>query len=249
MLILVTNDDGVHAPGIRSLAKELRTIRGARVVVVAPDAEQSATSHAITLRRPLRIQKIEESVYSVDGTPADSVMLAVHAILKQKPCLVVSGINAGTNLGDDIHYSGTVSAAIEAAIMGIPAVAISLAGYPPYTDFKAAARFAKKISQRVLKETIPPGILLNVNVPNKSKIKGVRITTQGRHSYSNLAIEKMDPRGQPYYWLGGDPFNFTDIPDSDCNAYLENYIAVTPVHIDLTAHSYLSTLKSWKLNA
>lgn len=249
MLILVSNDDGIGSNGIRTLARYLKRIKGARVVVVAPNRERSATSHSLTIHRPLRIEKMANDFYAVDGTPTDSVMLAVHAILKQKPDLIVSGINRGANLGEDVHYSGTVSAAVEGAIMGIPAMAVSVVGMDHF-HYDVAASFSLKLVRQILKEKLKSGIVLNVNVPNlpKNKIRGVRVTRLGKHNYGGVIVEKMDPRGRPYYWIGGNPDDFEDIRDSDCEAYQEGYISITPLHVDMTHEPTLPMLKKWNLN-
>ncbi len=248
MLILVSNDDGIHSSGIRTLAKSLKKIKGARVVVVAPDRERSASSHALTIHKPLRIQKLAKDFYAVDGTPTDAVMLGVHAVLKEKPDLIVSGINRGANLGEDVHYSGTVSAAVEGAIMGIPAIAVSVVGSDRF-HYDLAGDFALKLSRMVIKRGMPKGIVLNVNVPNlpKPRIKGVAITKLGKHNYGGIIIEKIDPRGRPYYWIGGNPHDFEHRPGSDCAAYEDQKISVTPIQVDMTDISFLKELKKWKL--
>jgi 5'-nucleotidase len=248
MLILVSNDDGIQAPGIRALAKALKKIRGARVVVVAPDRERSASSHALTIHRPLRAIKTAKDFYAVDGTPTDSVMLAVHALLKEKPDLIVSGINRGANLGEDVHYSGTVSAAVEGAIMGIPAIAVSVVGRDRF-HYELAANFALKLARKVIKEGMPTGVVLNVNVPNlpAASINGVAITKLGKHNYGGIIVEKMDPRGKPYYWIGGNPEDFVDRPGSDCEAYQQHKISVTPIQVDMTDHAFLRKIKTWDL--
>lgn len=248
MLILVTNDDGIDAPGIRILARSLKKIRGARVVVVAPDREKSAASHALTLHRPLRVEKLSKDFYSVDGTPADAVMLGVHTILKQKPDLIISGINRGANLGEDVHYSGTVSAAMEGAIMGIPALAVSVVALKRFR-YNVAARFSVKLVRKVLKDGLPTGVVLNVNVPNLSsrKIKGYLATSLGKHNYGDVNVEKMDPRGRPYYWIGGTPHQFEERPGSDCEAFLNGQISITPIKVDMTDRAFLKRLKKWQL--
>ncbi|HBF12532.1 MAG TPA: 5'/3'-nucleotidase SurE [Deltaproteobacteria bacterium] len=247
MLILVSNDDGVGSPGILALASTLSKIPKAKVVIVAPDREQSATSHALTLQRPLRIHKVRENCYSVDGTPTDAVMLAVNSILKKKPDIVVSGINNGANLGEDVHYSGTVAAAMEGAIMGIPAVAVSLVARSDFY-FKTAQFYARKIVQGVLKYGIPAGTALNVNVPNLplKQIKGVAFTRQGRHSYGGVIFKKSDPRGQPYYWIGGESNPLEETLGTDCRAYLDKKVSVTPIKVDLTEYNLLEKMHQWK---
>lgn len=249
MHILVSNDDGIHSKGIQVLFRALEKIPKAQVTIVAPDREQSATSHALTLQRPLRISRHKKNQYTVDGTPTDSVMLGVHQVLKKKPDLLVSGINKGANLGEDVHYSGTVAAAMEGAIMGIPSIAVSLIGFEKY-HFEGAANFTKKIAQKVLKEGLPKGVALNINVPNipEEDLNGYEMTKLGKHSYGDIIIEKMDPRGRHYYWIGGDPNRFEKIKSSDCSAYLAGKISVTPIKVDLTDYSFLRKMKTWKLN-
>ena len=245
-LILVTNDDGVGAKGIASLARALRRL--GRVVVVAPDQQRSAASHSITLHRPLRIYHISPDVYAVDGTPTDCVMLGVHEILRCNPDLVVSGINHGANLGDDVHYSGTVSAAFEGGILGIPAIACSLA--PGGKDnFDVAARFVAKLAKRVLADGLPPGIVLNVNVPDlpASRIRGHQFVAQGKRNYGDIIVEKVDPRKKKYYWIAGNEASFEDIERSDCNAVRDGFIAITPLRVNLTDHSALKAFEGWKI--
>jgi len=244
MLILVSNDDGVSSKGIKALAQALKKI--ADVVVVAPDREKSAASHSLTLHRPLRVQKISPKVYSVDGTPTDCITLGIYEILKRKPDLIISGINKGANLGDDVHYSGTVSAALEGGIFGVPSIAISLMGRERLI-FTAAANFAVKLAKKVAKEGLPPGVILNVNVPNvpENQIKGHIWVKLGKRNYGDIIVEKMDPRGRAYFWIGGDEKGFVDIPHSDCNAILENKISITPLRIDMTDHAILKKFKTW----
>ena len=245
--ILVTNDDGIHSEGLEKLAAALAEV--GEVTVVAPDRERSAVSHALTLHRPLRINKLREGWWAVEGTPTDCVYLATRSMLKDKrPALVASGINKGSNLGDDIHYSGTVSAAFEGTVLGIPSIAVSVVGRGPY-QFDTAAEFAAKLAQRVLAENLPADTLLNVNVPNLpvSGIKGVAITKMGKRHYGDAVIENVDPRGRKYYWIGGTELDAEDIAGSDCNAVLEDRISVTPLHLDLTHYRAMDVLRSWKL--
>jgi 5'-nucleotidase len=245
-LILVSNDDGVYSDGIRTLAKQLKEL--GRVVVVAPDQQKSATSHSITLHRPLRVRKISTDVYSVDGTPTDCINLGINEIIKQLPDLIVSGINRGANLGDDAHYSGTVSAAVEGGILGVRAIAISVVARQRVA-YKPAASFCTRLAKKVLKDGLPKGIILNVNVPNlpTSKIKGYQFTKQGKRNYGDIIVEKIDPRGQKYYWIGGDETGFVDIPDSDCNVVAEGKISITPIRVNLTDASALKRLRQWKV--
>ena len=246
-LILVTNDDGVNALGIRVLADYLSEL--GKVYVVAPEREQSAVGHSLTLHRPLRSTEVGRRVVAVEGTPTDCVLLAYYRILPSKPALVFSGINFGHNLGDDITYSGTVSAAFEATLLGLPAVAISVEREGKKVHYEVAARFAVKLARRILKEGLPSETLLNVNVPNlpASKIKGVVLTKQGRRSYSDVIVEKIDPRGRPYFWIGNGSPHWEEDPDTDVHAIRSNKISITPIHLDLTNHAVIEKLKAWKM--
>lgn len=246
MLILVTNDDGVYAKGIQALVRALQSEKKYRVVVAAPDGEQSGKSHSLTLHRPLRITKIKKDVYSISGTPTDAVMLGCAEVLKRKPDLLVSGINSGVNVGDDVHYSGTVSAAIEGGLMGIPAIAISQLGRNKF-DFTMAMKFAQKIVAKIFKEGLPNGVVLNVNVPEKIKNLKYEITKTGKRNYGEASIECLNPRGRKYYWIGGDLFEFQDIKGSDCNAIVAGKISVTPLKVNITDHHFLKKIKAWKI--
>src|SRR5574337_383805 len=201
-MILVTNDDGVYSPGIQTLAKRLRELD--TVVIVAPDRERSAAGHSMTLHRPLLIEEVREGMYSVNGTPTDCVNIAVKGLLKETPRLVVSGINKGPNLGDDVTYSGTVAAAIEGILLGIPSIAVSVAARENFR-FAEAAEVAFSTAVRALEQGLEPGTLLNINVPNLSiaEIKGTRITRLGKRVYHQMTVERVDPRGKKYYWIGG----------------------------------------------
>lgn len=246
-LILVSNDDGVQALGLTALVRELRGV--GRVVVVAPDQERSAVSHSITLHRPLRVEKLKRDTYAVDGTPTDCIMLAIHELMKERPALVVSGINHGANLGDDIHYSGTVSAAFEGGIMGIPSMAVSLVGNGR-KNFRKAGEVAAFVARRVLDEGLPKGVVLNINVPDTHSkgMKGIVFTKQGKRNYGGVIVEKEDPRGRKYYWIGGDESGFEDIADSDCNAVRDGYVSITPLRVNLTDKAALKRLASWRLS-
>jgi len=251
MSILVSNDDGISAPGLRALVEVLKAVE--EVFVVAPDREQSAASHSLTLHRPLRIREINDHEFAIDGTPTDCVLLAVKKILSQKPNLVVSGINHGANLGDDVTYSGTVSAGLEGAILGIPAIAASLVGIKKF-DFSLAARFIKTLSQKVLDQGLPQGVYLNVNVPgdlvdfNQTENIPYAITSLGKRDYGSIIVEKTDPRGREYIWIGGDPKGFVRKPGSDCNAVLNHLISITPLQVDITNYRFLEELRHWELN-
>lgn len=244
MDILITNDDGIQSEGLKALREVLSPLGS--VVAVAPDREQSTTSHAITLHRPLRVQWVSDGFYAVDGTPADCVNLSINGILKTRPKILVSGINKGENLGDDVTYSGTVSAAIEGTLIGIPSIAISLVARENF-KFEAAASFSRKIVSLVMKHGLPKDTLLNVNVPNlpKSEIKGVEVTRQGKRVYGDAIVEKVDPRGKKYYWIGGDILGHRHIPGSDFDAISRNKISVTPLKLDLTDYDTAEKLREW----
>ncbi len=248
MRLLLTNDDGIDSPGIAALAAAVAEL--GEVTVVAPDREQSAASHAITLSRPLRVQTLGERRFAVDGTPTDCVYLALNHLLKDaRPDLVVSGINKGSNLADDVTYSGTVAAAVEAAMLGVPSFAISLAARPPW-NFGPAARFARALAAEIGngKIALPPQTLLNVNVPPRADVSRFAWTRLGRRSYGNMVEERRDPRGRSYYWIGGDELMHQNIPGSDCNALVDGgMISVTPLHLDVTAHGLLDAFSALSL--
>ncbi len=246
MRILVTNDDGIHADSILALADALNDI--ATVTIVAPDRERSATGHAITLHKPLRVNRVSlncaSEAYSTNGTPADCVLLGVSEVMAERPDCVVAGINRGPNLGEDLMYSGTVSAAMEAALNGVPAFAVSVTDYQA-TDFDAAARFAANLALKVVAAGLPEESFLNVNVPNlpESRIRGAKVTTLGRRRYTGHIEKRTDPRGRTYYWLGGDP-TITEAKDgTDVAAVADGYISVTPLHIDLTDLALMDTVR------
>ena len=237
--ILVTNDDGYFSDGIAALAQAMESI--GQVFVVAPASEQSATAHSLTLTRPLRARQIAEHRYSVDGTPTDCVMLALTKILTDRPDIVVSGINHGANLGDDVTYSGTVAGAFEAAIFKLPGIAVSLTAREG--DFTYAARFAAELTEKVLQEGLPEDTILNVNVP-PGEIRGVRFTRQGKASATSDIIEGIDPRGKPYYWIGVQKISWKEDPISDFAAVGEGLVSVTPLRTDLTDYPALEILRS-----
>ena len=252
MLILLSNDDGYQADGIKALARTLRKL--GRVVIVAPLWEQSGTSHSLTIYRPLRTKKISDDIYAVSGTPTDAVMIAVYCILDEKPDILVSGINHGPNMGDDVTYSGTVAAAMEGTILGIPSIAISQIVANDHIrsesrQFDKAARFASRLVCAVKKNGLPKGTLLNVNVPEfkKTDARKYRFTRLGEREYHDVMTEKIDPRGEPYFWIGGH-YTVTDKgPDTDYGAVQKGYISVTPLDIDLTDLKFYNTLRDWKI--
>lgn len=246
MLILVSNDDGVHSQGIRILADALRGMGD--VYIIAPDRERSAASHALTLHKPLRLENYGGNIYSVNGTPTDCINLGVNGLLQRKPDLIVSGINRGGNLGDDVTYSGTVSAAFEGTLLGIPSFAISQVADDNY-KFETAARFALQLALMIKEQSLPADVLLNVNVPNLdiTGIKGIKITRQGKRIYDkNAIIEKVDPRGKKYYWIGGSRLSWEETEDSDFAAIEQDMISITPLRLDLTEYNAIKSLRSWE---
>ena len=253
MHILVTNDDGVQAPGLLALAQEMRKL--GKVTVFAPDHNWSASGHVKTMDRPLRVREevLEDGspALSTDGAPSDSVALALLGVVKEKIDLVVSGINPHENIGHDVTYSGTVTAAMEAVIGGVPGMAVSLHapdGFRGILDYRAAAGVGRRVADRVLSGGLPQGVLLNVNVPylQEGEIKGYMITRQGLRVYRDALDERLDPRGRPYYWIGGDfP---TGIPEegTDYGAIQAGYVSITPLQLDLTAREAMEEMKKWK---
>ncbi len=238
--IIVTNDDGVFSEGIERLAAALSEVGD--VFTVAPDQERSAAGHSLTLHHPLRAKLVGPQRWSVDGTPTDCVNWGVlHLLRDERPKLLFSGINLGLNLGDDVTYSGTVSAAFEGTLIGIPSVAISQEIETGFT-FDAAAAFATRLARLLLEQPLTPGTLINVNVPAEAP-RGVRVGRQGRRRYGEAVIEKMDPRGRPYYWIGSTPPEGELEHGTDLSAVEENYISVTPLHLDLTHYDSLSLLE------
>jgi 5'-nucleotidase len=243
-MILVSNDDGILSDGVKALAEAMEGLDD-EVWVVAPEAEQSATSHAISIHRPLRIRQVRERWYAVDGTPTDCSYIALNHLLKgRRPRLMVSGINHGPNLADDVTYSGTVAAAMEASILGVPAIAFSLVSRERF-DFGPAARFARALARAALAQELSPNMLLNVNVP-LGEPRGYEVTRLGKHSYGYGVVEKVDPRGRKYYWIGGNEYQHEDIVGSDCNAVLrDRLVSVTPLQLDLTDDALLARVASW----
>lgn len=248
MKILVTNDDGIAAPGIKALAEVLQHL--GTVTVVAPDRERSAAGHSLTLHSPLRVFELRPGWYAVDGTPTDCVNMGIHSLLDTPPDLVVSGINHGANLGDDITYSGTVAAAMEANLMGIPAIAVSLATYGPSEHFSDAARVALQVAAEVSRQGLPDDTFLNVNVPNLpfDQIKPALITRQGKRSFVGKIIDKVDPRGRKYFWIGSEEPSFLDDEGTDFHAVGLGHASITPLHLDLTNYRSMQALQQWQLS-
>ncbi len=248
MIILISNDDGIHAPGLAALAEGLAPL--GKVMVVAPDRERSAVGHAVTLHRPLRLRQVRENWYSVDGTPTDCVHLGIHGLLQCPPDLLVSGINSGGNLGDDLTYSGTVSIALEGCLFGVPSLAVSLVAREGF-QFGPASSIARTMAEAVIEHGLRPGIFLNVNVPNVSSmedIRGIRMTRQGQRIFGNGVVEGRDPRGRPLYWIGARELGYVqeDI-GTDVEAIAHGCVSVTPIRTDLTDHVFLEELRSWDL--
>jgi 5'-nucleotidase len=239
--ILITNDDGIRAEGLKALEQGLTHL--AEIMVVAPDREMSATSQSITIHSPLRVQVIDDHHYAISGTPADAIILALHQLLRQKPDLVVSGINPGANLGENVIYSGTVAAAMEATLHGVPAIAVSFASRKE-PDFTAAAAFAARLAAKVLQEGLPQGVMLNVNVP-RGEVRGVRVTRQSQKITQNIIHEKKDPRGRPYYWQDENIAREKVEPDSDYAAIFNHEISITPLQADRTDYGSLNHLSGW----
>lgn len=242
--ILVTNDDGVHSEGITALADAMKTLGD--VTIVAPLAEASAIGHALTLRRPLRLETIAHNVFAVDGTPTDCVNIAITSVLRGMPDLVVSGINKGWNLGDDVTYSGTVSGAFEAALLGPPGIAVSLQRTGDPFDFSEAARGAQIVAQSVLEKGLPARTFLNINVP-RGRTKGFKVTVQARRNHITKVDERIDPRGQRYFWIEEGQNDWEPHDRSDFQAVRDGYISVTPLQPDLTAYSVIPTIEEFLL--
>jgi 5'-nucleotidase len=240
--ILITNDDGIHAPGLRALIEALKDL--ATITVVAPSRERSAAAQSLTLRQPIYCDEIAEREYSIDGTPADAMILAFHMLLTQKPDLVVSGINRGGNMGENVYYSGTVGAALEAAINHVPAIAVSVAYRGGDFDFVPAARFTRSLAPLILKEGLPPGVILNVNVP-QPWTGAVRSTRQSSKITRNLLKPGIDPRGRRYYWLHEQQLIEGVDPDSDMAAIDQGAISITPLELDHTHIPSLDHLSTW----
>ena len=241
MRILVTNDDGFRSDGIQALARALRKIGD--VTIVAPTIEASAIGHALTLRHPLRLESVAENVYAVDGTPTDCENIAVAQVFKALPDLVVSGINKGWNLGDDVTYSGTVAGALEAALLGVPAMAVSLRQTRGDYDFSHAARAAAQLAHAIRERPLPPRTFLNINVP-KGLPKGFRATVQAKRNHVTSVAERHDPKGRPYYWIEEGQNHWQPHDRSDYQAVRDGFVSVTPLHPDLTAHDVLDLVEA-----
>lgn len=252
-LILVTNDDGITAPGLRALIDVMKDL--GNVIVVAPDSPQSGTGHAITINNTLYINKVSSpnaviEEYSCSGTPVDCVKLAVNEIIKRKPDLCVSGVNHGSNSSINVIYSGTMSAAVEAGIEGIPAIGFSLLDYDWDADFESGKTFIRKIASEVLDKGLPDGVVLNVNFPKltANHIKGIKVCRQAKAMWVEKFDKRKTPQGKDYYWLTGEFVNQDAGEDTDEWALAHGYVSVVPVQFDLTAHHAIQQLNNWKLN-
>ena len=253
MHILVTNDDGVTASGLLALAQEMKKL--GKVTVFAPDRNWSASGHVKTMERPLRVRETlladGSPAFMSDGAPSDCVALPLLGLVEEKVDIVVSGINPNANIGHDVTYSGTVTAAMEAVIDGIPGIAVSLdspENHKEKLDYSTAASVARRVVKRVIKEGLPPGVVLNVNVPylKEDDLKGFMVTRQGLRLYRDELDRRFDPRGRPYYWIGGQAPTGVDEPGTDFGALRAGYVSITPLQLDLTHQKMMDTLKKWK---
>lgn len=250
--ILVSNDDGIFSDGLNALVSELRSF--AEVTIVAPENQQSAVGHAITVHRPLRMREVKKEGklfgYAVDGTPADCVKLAIRNLMKTKPDLVISGINHGSNTAISVIYSGTVSAATEGTILGIPSFAMSLTTFESNADFSYAAKFAGRLAKKIMENALPSGTLLNVNIPAvpESEIRGVVITKQGKSIWNDEFEARRDPGNKQYFWLKGELVELDEEEDIDQRAILNNKVSITPIQFDLTNYAMIDALRQWNIS-
>jgi len=244
-VLLCTNDDGIHAPGLSFLA-DAASVHG-EVHIVAPDREQSASSHALTLHRPLRLTPAGDRRHTVDGTPTDCVLIAVKDLLEPPPALVLSGVNHGPNMAEDVLYSGTVAAAMEATILGVPAVAISYAGRRVEHLSTYGSLVSQLIGGILAREEFPPETVLNINLPDRpaDETLGVRVTALGRRVYHDSVTHRIDPRGNDYIWIGGGRSDWSGREDSDFRAVAAGYVSITPLHLDLTSFASIEDVRAW----
>lgn len=247
MRILCTNDDGYLAAGIQVLASAAHDL--GQVTIVAPDREQSATSHSLTLHRPLRASRATDGAMVVDGTPTDCVIVAVNEVLDDPPDFCLSGVNHGPNMGEDVLYSGTVAAAMEATVIGVPSVAVSYTG-DTFEEIEAWEPSLRALLRRILRrDSFPEDTLLNVNLPSVAPddVKGVKVTSLGRRRYSDSLTRDTDPSGREYFWIGGGTSSWSGTPDSDFRAIEDGYISITPLHLDLTNYELMEEIRGWNL--
>ncbi len=244
-LIIVSNDDGYLSRGLNVLADALEEL--GEVWVVAPERARSAVGHSISLHKPLRLKSYAERRYWCSGSPTDSVYLGINHVIPRTATMLVSGINIGPNLGDDVTYSGTVAAAMEGTLLEVPSLAVSLSGRTT-RGVEGAAALAVQVGREIMRHGLPEACLLNLNVPHEYEVsKGLQLTTLGKRRYSREVVVKQDPRGRDYYWIGGPDIGFADLPGSDCNAVDQGYASLTPLHLDLTLHTQLKPLQGWDL--
>jgi 5'-nucleotidase len=245
LLILLTNDDGLKAEGLTALKKELKQI--AEVWVVAPEGEQSAISHSLTLQKPLEVKKMSNRTFSINGTPADAVTIGVYGILKKKPDLLVSGINHGPNLGEDVTYSGTVAGAMEGSLMGIPSIAVSAFDVDS-SNFKKAARFVKRIALFIQKKGLPRGTFLNINIPvTGTKLQKYEITRLGRKIKRKVELKKVNFRNRDFWWIGKENTDWSRVSGTDWSAIKRGKVSITPLQLDLTDYEAIDQIRTWKL--
>lgn len=244
MKILLSNDDGYHAPGIKALAQSLAGM--GEVCIVAPDRDRSGASNSLTLDRPLRVTEVADNCFCVDGTPTDCVHLAVTGLLDYEPDIVVSGVNAGSNMGDDTLYSGTVAAAMEGRFLGLPAMAVSLVGKYPYQHFDTACQVVVRLLKQLELADLPANTILNINVPDvpMAELSGVKVTRLGQRHRAEPVVKSIDPRGRTVYWVGSAGPEQDAGPGTDFDALKNNYVSLTPLHVDLTQHAVLDELCS-----
>ena len=255
MIILVTNDDGINSEGLKVLSNTLSKL--GEVFIVAPDRQRSAVGLSVTLERPLRVERMDEKIFSVDGMPADCVTLAIHKLMESPPDIIVSGINDGQNIGYDIYHSGTVGAAFEGTMFGIPSMAVSIANESFYDDFQGdiwyntAAQIALKLARSIFKRKLPDGTLLNINVPNVplSEIDGIEVTRHCSATYDIEIQDRLDPRGKEYYWVGGEFQKSTDHSRTDLDVLQRRKVSVTPLRLDITDYTMMQELSNWILDA
>ncbi len=238
--ILITNDDGIYSPGLAALKEALEPL--GKIITIAPDRDNSAISHALTMNRPLYLEQLGDDRYSLNGTPTDCVAVGLNKVVDRLPDLLVSGINSGPNLGDDISYSGTVSAAVEGVMYAVPSLAVSLAGTEPLS-YEAAKTIIHALAARTMKYGLPANTLMNINIPHGSEIRGLRVTRQGRRIWKQAIQEITDPFGRLHYWIGGGTPLLDVGRDTDVHAVESSYISVTPIHLDLTNHEGISYFK------
>ncbi len=251
MLLLISNDDGIDAPGLRALARAAEPFGD--VVVVAPSGERSAQSHALTMHEPLRVSRRGAGWHACSGQPADCVYIGVHHLCAQRPAVVLSGINRGPNIGDDVHYSGTVGAAEEAALMGIPALAVSLfteRANAPDHHWDTAGALAARVLRAMLDDPLPPRVFLNLNVPDRplADVPGIRAAKLGRREYRPMVARNQDPRGRDYFWVGGEPMDLDETEGTDGHWFRRGFATLTPLHPDLTHRAALARIEGWELS-